>query len=85
MTKGMNDFCFLHQTGIFECITKDENGNLVIDPKQAEVVRRIYREYLEGYSMKSIALHLECLLGFFIDKLDFAKSDRSYLPYSIYA
>ena len=32
MTKGMNDFCFLHQTGIFECITKDENGNLVIDP-----------------------------------------------------
>ena len=39
--------------------TKDENGNLVIDPKQAEVVRRIYREYLEGYSMKSIALHLE--------------------------
>ena len=52
MTKGMNDFCFLHQTGIFECITKDENGNLVIDPKQAEVVRRIYREYLEGYSMK---------------------------------
>ncbi len=59
MTKGMNDFCFLHQTGIFECITKDENGNLVIDPKLAEVVRRIYREYLEGYSMKSIALHLE--------------------------
>ena len=39
--------------------TKDENGNLVIDPEQAEVVRRIYREYLEGYSMKSIALHLE--------------------------
>ena len=28
MTKGMNDFCFLHQTGIFECITKDENGKL---------------------------------------------------------
>ena len=39
--------------------TKDENGNLVIDPEQAEVVRRIYREYLEGYSMKSIAQHLE--------------------------
>jgi site-specific DNA recombinase len=39
--------------------TKDENGNLVIDPEQAEVVRRIYREYLEGCSMKSIALHLE--------------------------
>jgi len=28
MTKGMNDFCFLHQTGIFEYITKDENGKL---------------------------------------------------------
>lgn len=39
--------------------TKDENGHLIIDPEQAEVVRRIYREYLEGYSMKSIALHLE--------------------------
>jgi site-specific DNA recombinase len=39
--------------------TKDENGNLVIDPDQAEVVRRIYREYLEGYSMKTIAQHLE--------------------------
>ena len=32
--------------------TKDENGNLVIDPEQAEVVKRIYCEYLEGYSMK---------------------------------
>ena len=39
--------------------TKDENGNLVIDPEQAEVVRRIYREYLEGYSMKTIVQHLE--------------------------
>nr|WP_304099847.1 recombinase family protein [Mitsuokella multacida] len=39
--------------------TKDENGNLIIKPKQAEVVKRIYREYLEGYSMKKIAEHLE--------------------------
>ena len=39
--------------------TKDENGNLIIEPKQAEVVKRIYREYLEGYSMKKIAEHLE--------------------------
>lgn len=39
--------------------TKDENGNLVIDPVQAEVVKRIYREYLEGYSMKKICQHLE--------------------------
>jgi len=39
--------------------TKDENGNLVIDPEQAEVVKRIYREYLEGRSMKKIAAGLE--------------------------
>ena len=39
--------------------TKDENGNLIIEPKQAEIVKRIYREYLEGYSMKKIAKHLE--------------------------
>ena len=31
--------------------TKDENGNLVIDPEQAEIVKRIYWEYLEGSSM----------------------------------
>lgn len=28
--------------------TKDEEGNLVIDPEQAEVVKRIYREYLKA-------------------------------------
>ncbi len=39
--------------------TKDEDGNLVIDPEQAEVVKRIYREYLEGYSMDKIAAGLE--------------------------
>ena len=35
--------------------TKDADGNLIIDPEQAEVVKRIYREYLEGYSMDRIA------------------------------
>jgi len=35
--------------------TKDENGNLIVDPKQAEIVKRIYREYLEGSSMDKIA------------------------------
>lgn len=39
--------------------TKDEEGNLVIDQEQAEVVKRIYREYLEGYSMDKIAAGLE--------------------------
>ena len=28
--------------------TKDADENLIIDPEQAEVVKRIYREYLEG-------------------------------------
>jgi len=39
--------------------TKDNDGNLVIDPGQAEIVRRIYREYLEGLSMDKIAAGLE--------------------------
>ena len=38
--------------------TKDEGGNLVIDPAQAEIVKRIYREYLEGSSMDKIAAGL---------------------------
>lgn len=39
--------------------TKDDEGNLIIDPKQTEVIKRIYREYLEGYSMDKIAKGLE--------------------------
>jgi site-specific DNA recombinase len=39
--------------------TKDADGNLVIEPKQAEIVKRIYREYLEGKSMDKIAAGLE--------------------------
>src|SRR5574344_2892294 len=35
--------------------TKDEDGHLIIDPEQAEIVKRIYREYLEGKSLKTIA------------------------------
>ena len=42
-------------TNWFLGYTKDENGELVIDPEQAAVVRRIYREYLEGKSCKKIA------------------------------
>ena len=38
---------------------KDADGNLVIDPEQAEIVKRIYREYLEGLSMDKIATGLE--------------------------
>ena len=39
--------------------TKDAEGNLVIDPEQAEIVRRIYREYLEGASFLKIKRSLE--------------------------
>lgn len=39
--------------------TKDENGHLIIEPKEAEVVKRIYREYLEGSSLKQIGVGLE--------------------------
>ena len=39
--------------------TKDADGHLIIDPEQAEIVRRIYREYLEGKSMDKIAKGLE--------------------------
>lgn len=33
---------------------KDEDGNLVINPEEAEVVKRIYREFLEGKSYYAI-------------------------------
>ena len=39
--------------------TKDENKQLVIDPEGAKVVKRIYREYLEGASLLQIARGLE--------------------------
>ena len=39
--------------------TKDTEGNLIIEPEQAEIVKRIYREYLEGASMDKIAAGLE--------------------------
>jgi len=35
--------------------TKNENKHLVIDPEGAEIVKRIYREYLEGASFLQIA------------------------------
>lgn len=39
--------------------TKDDDGNLVIVPEQAEAVKRIYREYLDGSSMDQIKAGLE--------------------------
>ena len=37
---------------------KDEDGNLVINPEEAEVVKRIYREYLGGKSYYQIGKEL---------------------------
>ena len=39
--------------------TKNENGDLVIVPEEAEIVRLIFRLYLEGYSAKKISQYLE--------------------------
>lgn len=39
--------------------TKDEDGHLIIEPTEAEVVKRIYREYLEGASLLQIGRGLE--------------------------
>lgn len=39
--------------------TKDEDGNLIIVPEEAEIIKRIYREYLEGKSLVGIGRDLE--------------------------
>lgn len=38
--------------------TKDGKGNLIVDKKEAKVVKRIFREYLEGASFTDIAMGL---------------------------
>nr|DAY54074.1 MAG TPA: integrase [Caudoviricetes sp.] len=48
----INTTCFLGYD-------KDKNGNLVINPKEAEIVRRIFREYLNGSSCQAICKGLE--------------------------
>ena len=39
--------------------TKDEDGKLVVVPEEAKIVKRIYREYLEGASLRDIKVGLE--------------------------
>ena len=39
--------------------TKDSRGNLIVDRTQAKVVRRIFKEYLDGYTMNQIKAGLE--------------------------
>ena len=48
----VNTTCFLGYD-------KDDNGNLIINPEQAEIVKRIFREYLEGKSILAICRGLE--------------------------
>ncbi|WP_297418967.1 recombinase family protein [Clostridium sp.] len=38
---------------------KDKNGNLIIDEKQAKIVQRIYKDYLNGKGTNRIARELE--------------------------
>lgn len=39
--------------------TKNEEGHLIVEADEAEVVKRIYREYLEGASLQQIGKGLE--------------------------
>ncbi len=39
--------------------TKDKDGNLVIEPKEAKTVKRIFYSYLQGMTMKQIAESLK--------------------------
>ena len=39
--------------------TKDEDGHLIIEPTEAEVIKRIFKAYLEGASLIQIARNLE--------------------------
>ena len=68
--KGAGAFFFQERPGkngkIFKVIKfktmtdeKDAEGNLVIDPEQAGIIRRIYREYLEGARFLQIKRSLE--------------------------
>ena len=45
--------------GNFLGYDRGENGEPVINPEQAETVRRIYRQYLEGMSIPQIAASLD--------------------------
>lgn len=46
-------------TNKFTGYDRDKNGNLVINKKQAKVVERIYKEYMEGRTVDYIARRLE--------------------------
>ncbi len=47
----LNHSCFLGYT-------KDSSGNLIVVQKEADIVRRIFKEFLAGKSTRKIALDL---------------------------
>lgn len=59
---------YRYQQGIIQINTnrflgyiKDENKHLVIVPEEGEIIKRIYREYLEGSSMDKIKKDLKMM------------------------
>lgn len=55
IVKGFRDGKVYCNTTRFLGYDKDERGELVINQKEAKIVRRIYREYLDGKSYQAIA------------------------------
>ncbi|SCW83305.1 Site-specific DNA recombinase [Paenibacillus tianmuensis] len=55
ISRGFTEGKVFCNTTRFLGYDKDENGELVINEKEAEIVRRIYQEYLEGKSYEAIA------------------------------
>ena len=59
IVKGFKDGKVFCNTTRFLGYDKDIKGELIINENQAEIVKRIYREYLEGKSYQAIANGLE--------------------------
>jgi site-specific DNA recombinase len=59
IVKGFKDGKVFCNTTRFLGYDKDENGNLIINEEEAEIIKRIYKEYLEGKSYQKIADGLE--------------------------
>lgn len=59
IVKGFKDGKVLCNTNRFLGYDKDEHGELIINEKEAEIVKRIFNEYLEGKSFVGIAKGLE--------------------------
>lgn len=58
--------------------TKDDDGNLIIEPTEAAVIKRIYREYLEGASYRDICN------GLMADGILTGASKKKWIPSTIH-